>query len=147
MENSSRIVIFSDGGSRGNPGPAASAYIIHIGQEIVKKDSEYLGITTNNVAEYNGVVLALEALIKMPLDFARDCEIEFRLDSELVVKQLKGEYKIKDVNMITLAMEVKKIIADNKLKITFLHVPRKENSIADKMVNVKLDEISRRGAN
>ncbi len=129
------IVIYSDGGARGNPGPAASAYVVFENEKMINSSSKYLGVTTNNVAEYNGVIMALEGI--------KNTEIKFCMDSELVVKQLTGHYKIKDAKLIDLSLRVKKIIHDNNLKVNFVHVPRKENSYADKLVNEKLDDSSR----
>ncbi len=138
------IKIFSDGGARGNPGPAACAYVIYKKDEIVSQNSKYLGIATNNVAEYSGVILALEALIETHL---KDDEVSFKMDSELVVKQLTGIYRVKNSDLIDLSIKVKKLmntLADTKnLKITFTHVPRNQNALADKLVNENLDDSSR----
>jgi ribonuclease HI len=139
------VTIFSDGGSRGNPGKAASAFAIYNeNKKLLHSDSKYLGITTNNVAEYNGVILALTWLTeeKRSFDFAQD-DIRFCMDSELVVKQLSGVYKIKDQNLLQLAARVKKLITANNLKIKFVHVPRAENAYADSLVNENLDSSSR----
>lgn len=142
MSESSDFTIFSDGGSRGNPGPAASAYAIYENEVLIKTGAKYLGITTNNVAEYNGVILALEGVMNhAPTEI--NGKIKFCMDSELVVKQLNGNYKVKDQNLMTLWIRVKRIIADNNLHIQFLHVPRAENKLADKLVNEKLDDSSR----
>lgn len=143
------LQIYSDGGSRGNPGKAACAYVIYKDNELVKQSSKYLGLTTNNVAEYNGVILALQWLVKnkMSFDFAgfdklttsQDGKIKFCSDSELVVKQLTGVYKIRDMNLLQLSNIIKDIIKNNNLKITFQHIPRAENKLADKLVNEELD--------
>lgn len=133
------IVIFSDGGSRGNPGRASCAFGVYDNEKLIYSDATYLGITTNNVAEYSGVILALEWVAKN----LKDEKIIFNLDSELVVKQLKGIYRIKDKNLIELSMKVRKLITENKLDIEFVHVRREKNAFADKLVNEKLDESSR----
>ncbi len=131
--------IFSDGGSRGNPGPAASAFVILKDDKVFFANAKYLGKATNNVAEYNGVILALEWIVK---NKEKD-NIRFFMDSELVVKQINGNYKVKDKNLMTLWIRVKRIIADNNLKVNFIHVPREKNAFADNLVNEKLDESSR----
>ncbi|SRR5258708_623633 len=133
------ITIFSDGGSRGNPGPAASAYVIFEDDKVIQKDAKYLGITTNNVAEYNGVLLALNWVIKNKPEE----KIKFYLDSELVVRQLTGIYKIKDVNLMKLATDVKNLQRINNIEIEWQHVMREKNKIADSLVNEKLDNSSR----
>lgn len=133
------IQIFSDGGSRGNPGEAASAFVVYKDNEVLHKEAKYLGKATNNVAEYTGVILALEWTVKN----LSDLDITFKLDSELVVRQLTGVYKIKNSELMELAMKVKKIIKENNLKISFVHIPRSQNALADKLVNEKLDDSSR----
>lgn len=133
------VKIFSDGGARGNPGSAASAFAVYEGSRLIHSDSKYLGKATNNVAEYYGVIIALEYLVGSGLN----TNVIFNMDSELVVKQLNGAYKIKDKSLLELAMKAKKIIADNKLQIQFVHIPREKNAFTDNLVNEKLDESSR----
>lgn len=136
MENI--LVIHTDGGSRGNPGPAACAFSASInGQEIFCK-SKFLGTQTNNFAEYQGVLLALEWLIQ-DSKFKIPDSIVFILDSELVVKQLNGLYKIKNEILRELSLEIKKIIKENSLKVIFKNVRREENKRADELVNIELD--------
>ena len=138
MKDSS-IVIFSDGGSRGNPGPAACAFTVFDNKKLIYKDSKYLGIATNNTAEYSAVILALKWLISEGV--ARS--IDFNLDSELVVRQLTGVYKIKNKDIMKYVLEIKELQRINNLEIVWTHVPREKNKIADKLVNEKLDESSR----
>ncbi len=130
-----KLIINTDGGSRGNPGPAGIGVVIknEAGKVLFKK-GKYIGSTTNNQAEYQAVVWAMEKAKELG-----GTELEFRLDSELVVKQLKGEYKVKDSG---LAQQFLKIFnAKNKFKnILFKHVRRELNAEADAMVNVALDE-------
>ena len=135
------IQIFSDGGARGNPGPAACAFGVYENKKLIFSDACYLGRATNNVAEYNGVLLALRWLTDNKVNETK--EVKFFLDSELVVKQLKGIYKIKNRELLLLTLEIKKISEKNKLIIDFVHIPREQNLFADKMVNEKLDESSR----
>lgn len=125
----SKLTIYTDGGARGNPGPSG------IGVHIVGKGDfcEYIGNATNNQAEYRAVLLALE---KAKLLKAQ--EIDFYLDSELVVKQLNREYKIKDKELAKIFIKIWNLLIHFK-KVTFQHIPREKNTIADKLVNKALD--------
>lgn len=127
---------FSDGGSRGNPGPAAIAVIIRseLGQTILKK-SRYVGICTNNQAEYYALLAALEASAAMNAE-----DITCHLDSELVVKQLLGEYRVRNQELNHLWQKVQEIKKQFK-KIKFINVPRSHRIIqeADRLVNLELD--------
>lgn len=134
MEKS--IIIHTDGGSRGNPGNAACAFVAAKNDEQIYTMSKYLGINTNNVAEYNGVIIALEWLISENIED----DVEFYLDSELVVKQIQGVYKIKNANLLDLNIKIKKLIKNLKGKIVFNNVPREQNKIADKLLNEELDK-------
>lgn len=137
-----KITINTDGGARGNPGPAAIGVVINFDQtdqDQVKKETikigKYIGSTTNNVAEYTALIAALEELTKHA---HTKNEIECLLDSELVVRQLNGQYKVKDANLKTLWNKVKSLESNFK-KITFRHVPRIQNKLADTLVNEVLD--------
>lgn len=133
------ITIHTDGGARGNPGPAACAFVATSGGKPLGEDSHFLGNTTNNVAEYRGVLLALEWLLKLK-DFKSDtCKILFYLDSELIVKQLKGIYKVKNETLKKINLEIEDIIKKNKLNISLFNVPRSKNKDADFLVNKELD--------
>jgi ribonuclease HI len=133
------IIIHTDGGARGNPGPAASAFVAAKEDEVIFKESLFLGNATNNVAEYRAVILALEWLNKNPDNFS-EYEINFCLDSELVVRQLNGIYKVKDQTLQKLFKNVMNLIGVCGLKITFRHVLRAENKMADFLVNEELDK-------
>ncbi len=125
--------LYTDGGARGNPGPAGIGAVLTIGEEqyLFKK---YIGETTNNQAEYQALILGLEEAIKREIK-----EVNCFLDSELVVKQLKREYKVKDKDLATQFVRVWNLM--QKIgKVTFTHVPRAENKIADRLVNEVLDE-------
>jgi ribonuclease HI len=137
--NEEEVVIHTDGGSRGNPGPAACAFVAEIGGKIVAKDSIFLGRTTNNVAEYQGVVTALK-WIKENNGSLKFTGSIFYLDSELVTRQLNGLYKIKNVKLIALFLLIKNLEKDINIKITYKHIPRNQNKIADFLVNKILDE-------
>jgi ribonuclease HI len=129
-----KLIAFTDGASRGNPGDAACAVIILDGKnEELLRRSKRLGKTTNNVAEYEGVLLALELA---ELLGAR--ELDLRLDSELVVRQLNGSYKVKHPVLIPLFEKARKRMGSFD-RVTVTHVPRKENTAADKLANAELD--------
>lgn len=126
----------SDGGARGNPGPGAIAALVRKEGEIITKYSKFIGEnTTNNVAEYEGLILALELASNITKD-----EITCFLDSELVVKQLLGEYKVRNKNILPLFLKVQKLQERFK-KIKYAHVPRTDNFqiIVDEMLNEELD--------
>lgn len=133
------IIIHTDGGSRGNPGPAACAFVAEENGVEIFKSSKFLGNTTNNVAEYSGVILALEWLVnKSPSVFNRS-SVTFFLDSELVVKQINAIYKVKDQNLKNLFLEALSLMEKFGGSINFKHVPREQNKIADLLVNQELD--------
>lgn len=134
------MIIHSDGGARGNPGPGACAFTAEENGRIIGKGSRYLGKVTNNLAEYSGVLLALNWLTEHRQTLL-DGPIIFYLDSELIVKQLDGLYKTKNKTLIKLNGEVKDLIEKNKLKVAFRNIPRAKNKLADLLVNKKLDEI------
>ncbi|MCK5123286.1 MAG: ribonuclease HI family protein [Candidatus Pacebacteria bacterium] len=135
-----KLFIYSDGGSRGNPGPAAGGVVIKNDQgEVVLKTSKYLGETTNNVAEYEALVLALQkAKGIFKAQKVKNKNLECYLDSELVVKQLNHEYKIKDEGMQKLFIIVWNLTLDFD-SVKFIHIPREKNKLADEMVNRELD--------
>lgn len=130
------FAVYTDGGARGNPGPAACAFVVlNSKNEEVYSEGFYLGETTNNIAEYTGVLNALQC----PM-LNVQCSIRFYLDSELVVKQLKGEYKIKNSELRKLYDEIQLKIKNLKLKIVgWTHVRREQNARADEIVNQTLD--------
>ena len=137
-----KIVIYTDGGSRGNPGPSAMGVVFcnEKGQGF-KKYSEYLGHNlTNNEAEYQAVVFALQkfkALFGKKL--AKSSDVEIKSDSELLIKQLKGEYKVLEPNIQNLFLKVWNLKIDFK-KINFSLISREKNKEADALVNDALDE-------
>ncbi len=135
-----KITIFTDGGSRGNPGPSAVGVIFcNENSQIIKKYSEYLGETTNNDAEYKAVIFALKKFKALfGKKIAETSEIEIKSDSELMVRQLNGEYKIENQNIGELFLEIWNLKIDYK-KVKFTLIPREKNSEADRMVNQELD--------
>jgi ribonuclease HI len=130
------VVIYTDGGARGNPGPAAAGVVILNGAEKIEV-MQYLGDKqTNNWAEYEAVIIALGKMLEMEL---RDSDIEFKLDSLLVVEQLNGKWKIKEPELKKQAAKVKSLLKDFGT-VRFTHIPREENAEADRLVNEALDE-------
>lgn len=131
----SPIVIYTDGGARNNPGPAGAGVVIQDGDKIVCETGQYLGEQTNNWAEYEAVVIALGKAYEFLL---RDRDIEFRLDSKLVVEQLSGNWKIKEPALKMQAAKIKGLLKDFGT-VTFRHIPREENAEADRLVNEAID--------
>ena len=130
-----KIIIYSDGGSRGNPGEAAIGAVVGS-----REYSERIGVATNNVAEYRAVIFALKKVKQLVgKKKAEDVEIEVKMDSELIVKQLNGEYKIKEPDLQPLFVEVWNLRLDFK-KVKFEHIPREQNRRADGLVNRALDD-------
>ena len=128
------IKIFTDGGSRGNPGPAASGVVLlTTDDEIIEAFGRFLGETTNNVAEWSAVKFALEEAKKF-----QPKRIWFFMDSELVCKQLNGQYRVKHPGLIPIYLDVKKLAKE--FDITFAHVYREYNKLADAQVNIAIDE-------
>lgn len=134
------FTIHGDGGSRGNPGPAgAGAMIRDTFGSSVGSVSKFLGIRTNNFAEYEAVILACEELLKIvPKGEWSKTEVTIKMDSELVVKQMSGIYKIKHPTMKEQYARLTHIAAAFK-KVSFVHVPRAENSDADALANEAMD--------
>jgi ribonuclease HI len=125
------MIIYCDGGSRGNPGPAASAFVVTEDGKTIFKDSKFLGIETNNVAEYTAVLLAIEWLS----DKKSKGEVVINLDSQLVERQLNGFWKIKSPKLKLLADEIK----SKAVKVKFVWNYRTKNILADDLVNEELD--------
>jgi len=130
-----KLIIEADGGSRGNPGPAAYGCLVKDAQtnEVLFEEGKTLGITTNNVAEYSGLIAALEAAHEID----PNAQIEVRMDSKLVVEQMSGNWKIKHVNMKGLVEKARKAFAQSQVK--YVWVPREDNLAADTLLNIALD--------
>lgn len=136
-----KVIIFTDGGSRGNPGPSAIGFVFCNEKcQTFKEYSEYLGENiTNNEAEYRGIILALKKFKAVfGNKLAKNTEIELRSDSELLIKQLNGEYKILDEKIQPLFLEVWNLRIDFK-KLKFKLISREKNQEADRLVNQALD--------
>jgi ribonuclease HI len=131
-----KIVMYTDGGSRNNPGPAGVGVYI---ETLHKQFGHYIGERTNNEAEYEAVIFGLKKIKQLiGKDKTKDIEMEIYLDSELVERQLNHIYKIKEENIQKLFIEVWNMMLDFG-KVSFYHIPREKNKIADKMVNEALD--------
>lgn len=127
-------ILHTDGGARGNPGPGAAGIVLSSNNgELIKEKGEFLGICTNNEAEYKALSLGLSFALESEVD-----ELDCYLDSELVVKQLKGLYKVKNSSLSLLFVKVKQLEIKFK-KVTYTHVKRELNKQADKIVNETLD--------
>lgn len=133
------LIINTDGGSRGNPGPAGIGVVVTElnTQQVVFESSKYIGIATNNEAEYQAVVEACEWLQTQSNQMIK--EVEWRLDSQLVVNQLNKDWKIKDTRMRQFAESIWQKLSQVKGKHTFKYVPRAQNAAADALVNQALD--------
>lgn len=136
-----KFIIHTDGGARGNPGPAALGAVIEAADKSLTKEyGEYLGQTTNNIAEYQAVVFALKKLKQlMGGEKAGKANVEIFADSELLVKQVNGKYKVLDAGIQKLFLEVWNLRLDFG-KVTFKHIAREKNRRADGMVNRVLDK-------
>ncbi|HNY97729.1 MAG TPA: ribonuclease HI family protein [Candidatus Pacearchaeota archaeon] len=134
-----KIIIHTDGGARGNPGPAAIGVVINVGEKIIKEYGRAIGKATNNVAEYSAVISALEVLAKNLGEKAKLAEVLIKADSELIVKQLKGEYRVKDPDLQKLYIKVYNL-RQKFGKIDYTHIPREQNKRADQLVNEALDK-------
>lgn len=139
-----KIIVYTDGGSRGNPGPSAlGAVICDEKGNAIKKYSHYLGEGTNNEAEYKAVIFAFKKIKALyGKERVKNLEIELRADSELLIKQLSGEYKIIEPKIQALFLEFWNLRIDFG-KIKFIHIPREQNKLADRLVNEELDSGAR----
>ncbi len=136
-----KIIIRTDGGARGNPGPAGIGAVIESeAGEILKEISEYIGKQTNNFAEYEALVRALEESKNMFGAKLREMQVEVLMDSELVVRQLSGMYKVKEPTLKEKFSQVAKMRLEDVPNIVFTHVMREKNKHADKLVNEAIDK-------
>jgi ribonuclease HI len=129
-----KATLFADGGSRGNPGPAASgAVLFDESGDVLREIGTFLGVATNNVAEWTGLLTGLEAALELGVT-----DIAVRLDSELVVKQISGAYRVKNEGLIPLHAKAK-VLLRKFASVDVQHVRRKLNAAADAVVNQVLD--------
>jgi ribonuclease HI len=136
MNQYAKLIVYSDGGARGNPGPAGlGVYICTPDDTPVERRFKYLGETTNNIAEYLGAFLGLERAIALGAT-----EIELRADSKLVIEQLKGNYKVKNPRLKEIHSQITALISQTSATITFRHIPREKNKEADRLSNIAMDQ-------
>ncbi len=129
-----QLVVEADGGSRGNPGPAGYGALVREGSLVLAERAAGIGVATNNVAEYRGLIAGLEAALEVD----RGAEVEVRMDSKLVVEQMSGRWKIKHSDMRVLASEAANLVAQFP-RVSFTWVPRAQNSAADALANAAMD--------
>jgi probable phosphoglycerate mutase len=134
-----KLVVEADGGSRGNPGPAAYGAVVREAAtgEVLVELADHLGVTTNNVAEYTGLLEGLRAAV----DIDPEAEIEARLDSKLVVEQMSGRWAIKNETLRRIALQARDVVP--RERISFTWVPREKNKAADKLANESMDAVER----
>lgn len=129
-----KLIIHSDGGARGNPGPAGIGVVIHNEKEkLVAEISRFLGVSTNNQAEYRALIAGLEKAVELGAE-----SVDCYLDSELVVKQINHEYKVKNKELAPLFLKVYNLLTKFK-SYNFRHVPREQNKEADCLANEAMD--------
>ena len=134
--NVKSIKIYADGGSRGNPGPSALGYVLMtIDDKVIKQNGVYLGITTNNQAEYKALLFALEDALELG-----SSDVTVFMDSLLVVNQLKGSYKVKNLDLKPIYQQIMDLVTKFN-GVTFTHIPRELNKLADLEVNKCLDSV------
>ncbi|MCK4386997.1 MAG: ribonuclease HI family protein [Candidatus Pacebacteria bacterium] len=136
-----KIIIFTDGGSRGNPGPAGAGAVImdNRGGEI-KGVSKFLGTRTNNWAEYEAVILGLETARKLFGKRTAVMIFEIKMDSQLVQRQLRGEYQVKEKTLFEQYIRIHNLSVKYFPRIKFTHIPREENERADELANEAMDK-------
>ena len=138
-----KIIIYTDGGSRGNPGLAGiGAVIMGLDGKVLKEVSKYLGKQTNNFAEYEAVVEGLKALKKILGQKTKDFDIEIKMDSQLVARQLSGEYQIKEETLFGQFIKIHNMQVKDFPNITFTYIPREQNKHADALANKAMDKES-----
>jgi ribonuclease HI len=137
-----KVYLYTDGGARGNPGPAGSgAVLFDEDMQVLEEAKKYLGHTTNNVAEYEAVRIGIGMIEQhFGTEGCKTLDVVVRLDSELVCKQLKGEYRVKNQTLKLIYEDVHTHVLSTFPHITFEHVPREKNKHADRLANEAMDE-------
>ena len=134
------IFTYTDGGSRGNPGPSGiGVYICDGDGKMIKEVKKFLGHGTNNVAEYTAVLVALQALHKLYGKKTTEMQFEMRMDSELIQRQLTGVYRVKDARLKVIYEKVVQLKQTHFPHVTFVHVRREKNKEADRLANEAMD--------
>ena len=137
-----KYILYTDGGARGNPGPAAAGVVVYDAKlKEIDKFAHYLGVATNNQAEYQALILGLGRIQKLVGNAHKIAEtsVEVFMDSELIVKQMNGEYKIKNKDLKPLFAKVEELSAQFAA-VKFTHIFRDKNTLADKLLNLELDK-------
>jgi probable phosphoglycerate mutase len=129
-----RFTIKADGGSRGNPGKAAYGFVIYENEKVIAEGADYIGVATNNVAEYSGLLAGLRSAHSMDPNAC----IHVKMDSQLVIRQMTGEYKIKNQNLLDIATQAIKIFPTERVSYTW--IPREQNKEPDVLLNIVLDQ-------
>jgi len=137
MAHTGQLTVYTDGASRGNPGQAAWAYVIERDGETLAEEADRLGLMTNNQAEYTALVRALEHA----LELAPGDRVVVHSDSELMIKQLNGEYRVKNGDLVPLYEEAKGLVRQFAQPVVFRHVRRGQNQRADQLCNEALDGV------
>lgn len=139
-QSQNKIIVYTDGGSRGNPGPAGVGVVIaNEKNKTIKKYSKEIGIRTNNEAEYDAVIFALQKLKQLfGKNKTKDLDVEFRVDSQLIARQLGGKYKIEEEKLFPLFIKIWNLKM-NFGAISFVEIPREQNKEADKLANEAMD--------
>jgi ribonuclease HI len=134
-----RATLYTDGGARGNPGPAAAAYVLEAGDgTVLDARGETIGVATNNVAEYRALVAGLAKALELGVG-----ELEVISDSELLVKQMNGEYRVKNAALVELSLQAARLAREIG-RVRYRAVRRTENELADQLVNEALDAAEER---
>ena len=137
--NKEKIIAYTDGGARGNPGPAGIGVAIKSPDGMAKTYSQSIGVRTNNEAEYEAVIFALQKIKSLfGKDKAKKLEIEIRMDSELVARQLGGKYKVSEAGLVPLYIKAHNSIVDFEA-VSFTEIPRENNAEADALANEAMD--------
>src|SRR3989338_3020440 len=133
------LTIYTDGASRGNPGRASFGFVISEGKEKIYEEGKYIGIATNNIAEYTAVLKALEYITKT--FSSKGLTLKFFMDSRFVAEQLSGRFKIKNANLKIIFDQIRTFEVSLG-EISYTHVPRAANFAADRMANLALDRVT-----
>jgi ribonuclease HI len=131
------LKIFTDGGSKGNPGPAAIGMVFYVDNKKIFTHREDIGVATNNEAEYSAVITAMSKIKNQKSKFENIEKIDLYSDSQLLIKQLNGLYKVKNAKIREFIMQVRILEQEINLPITYHHILREENTVADDLVNNK----------
>lgn len=132
------LSIFTDGGSKGNPGPASIGYVMYLGEKEVCRGREDIGIATNNDAEYRALIEALKTVIEKGQDLGVYSSINVSSDSRLLVNQVRGLFKIKNAKIREYILQIRMLESEIGVPISYKDIPREDNVVADALVNNKL---------